>query len=75
MLCSIKPERSVRLVGSRDSYPFGIPSIHTLDTLSELEFNKMMAEGLAQAKTNQGIDLDDAFNRLETQLISYIHSK
>lgn len=53
-------------MGSRDSYSFDIPSIHTLDTLSELEFNKMMAEGLAQAKTNQGIDLDDAFNRLET---------
>ena len=34
-------------------------------TLSELEFNEMMAEGLAQAKANQGVDLDDAFNRLE----------
>ena len=41
---------------------FDILSIHTLDTLSELEFNKMMAEGLAQAKANQGTDLDDAFN-------------
>lgn len=44
---------------------FDIPSLHTLDTLSEIEFNKMMAEGLAQAKANQGTDLDDAFNRLD----------
>ena len=51
---------------NKASSVFDIPSIHTLDSLSELEFNKMMAEGLAQAKTNQGIDLDDAFNRLET---------
>ena len=65
MLCSIKAERSVRLVENRDSYAFDILSIHTLDTLSEMEFNKMMAEGLAQAKANQGVDLDDAFNRLE----------
>ena len=44
---------------------FDTSSIHTLDTLSELEFNKMMAEGLAQANANQGTDLDDAFNSLE----------
>ena len=44
---------------------FDIPSIHTLDSLSELEFNKMMTEGLAQAKANQGVDLDDTFNSLE----------
>ena len=42
-----------------------IPSTHTLDSLSELEFNKMMAEGLAQAKANQGVDLDDAFIGIE----------
>lgn len=49
-------------MGNNGSYTFDNPSIHTLDTLSELEFNKMMAEGLAQAKANQGTDLDDAFN-------------
>jgi len=51
-------------VEKRDTYAFDIPSVHTLDTLSELEFNNMMAEGLAQAKANQGVDLDDAFNRI-----------
>ena len=65
MLCNIKPERSVRLVENRNSCAFNIPSIHTLDTLPELEFNKMMAEGLAQAKANHGVDLDDAFSELE----------
>lgn len=50
---------------NRDSYAFDKLSIHTLDTFSKLEFNKMMAEGLAQAKANQGADLDDAFNRIE----------
>ena len=49
---------------NRDSCASDIPSIYTLDTLSELEFNSMMAEGLAQAKANQGVDLDDAFNRI-----------
>ena len=65
MLCNIKTERSVRFVENRNSCTFDIPSIHTLDTLSELEFNKMMAEGLAQAKANQGTDLNDAFDRIE----------
>lgn len=55
----------MRLVENRDSYTFDNLSIHTLDTLSKLEFNKMMAEGLAQAKANQGIDLDDVFNKIE----------
>ena len=50
---------------TRDPIVFDIPSIHTLDTMSDLEFNKMMAKGLAQAKANQGIDLEDAFNRIE----------
>ena len=50
---------------NRDPIVFDIPSIHTLDTMSDLEFNKMMAEGLAQAKANQGLDLEDAFNRIE----------
>ena len=50
---------------NRNSCAFDISSIHTLDTLSELEFNKMMAEGLAQAKANQGVDLDDVFNRIK----------
>lgn len=62
----MKAERSVWLVENKDSYALDAPPIHTLDTLSELEFNKMMAEGLAQAKANQGVDLDDAFNRLES---------
>ena len=57
MLCSIKPERSVRLVENRDSYALDNLSFHTLDSLSELEFNKMIAEALAQAKANQGIDV------------------
>jgi len=65
MLCNIKSERSVRLVENKGSYAFDGPSIHTLDTLSELEFNQMMAEGLAQAKENHGVDLDDAFSEPE----------
>ena len=47
------------------SCAFGILSIHTLDTLTEVEFNKMMAEGLAKAKANQGLDLEDAFHGLD----------
>ena len=50
---------------NRDPIVFDVPPIHTLNTLSKLEFNKMMAEGLAQAKANQGTNLDDAFNRIE----------
>ena len=50
---------------NRDPIIFDVPPIHTLDTLSELEFNNMMAEGLVQAKAKQGTDLDDAFNSLE----------
>ena len=46
---------------NRDPIVFDVPPIHTLNTLSELEFNKMMAAGLAQAKANQGADLNDAY--------------
>ena len=49
---------------NKSSYAFDSLPIHTLDNLSALEFNKMMAEGLTQAKANQGTDLDDAFNRI-----------
>ena len=49
---------------NKSSYSFDNLSIHTLDSLSDLEFNKMMAEGLSQAKANQGLDLEDAFNKI-----------
>ena len=50
---------------NKGSCAFNGPSIHTLDTMSEHEFNQMMAEGLTQAKANHGVDLDDAFSELE----------
>lgn len=45
--------------------PVGIPA---RDTMSDEEFNAMMAHSLAQAKAGEGLSLDDAFAALESSI-------
>jgi antitoxin component of RelBE/YafQ-DinJ toxin-antitoxin module len=40
----------------------------TRDTMSDTEFDTMMSRGLAQAKSNESISVDDAFSDLRTEL-------
>lgn len=45
-------------------YPLNIPATLTEDSLSKAEFDDMMEKGLTQAKTGEGLDLDDAFQKI-----------
>lgn len=42
-------------------YSFSLPTLQTRDTMTDAQFNTMMAKGLEQAKAGQGLDIDDAF--------------
>ena len=51
-------------------FPVTIPAsrLPSLDEMSTAEFNKMMAEGLAQAKADDSMDMDEVFDALEAGL-------
>lgn len=49
-------------------YSFSIPTLPTRDTMTAEQFNSMMAEGLKQAKAEQGMDLEDAFGKIRENL-------
>ncbi len=49
-------------------YSFSIPSIQTRDTMTDTQFNTMMAKGLEQAKAGQGMDIDDAFAEINKSI-------
>ena len=49
-------------------YSFSIPTLPTRDTMTVEQFNSMMAEGLKQAKAEQGMDLEDAFGKIRENL-------
>ena len=42
-------------------YSFSVPALKTRDTMTDAQFNTMMAKGLTDAKAGQGIDVEDAF--------------
>jgi len=67
--CTISAETIHRFcVGHAPRRAVSVHFLGGVRTLSESEFNKMIAEGLAQAKANQGLDLDNAFDRLRVVL-------
>ncbi len=49
-------------------YSFSIPSLQTRDTMTDAQFNAMMAKGLEQAKAGQGLDIDDAFAEINKSI-------
>ena len=55
----------------RDRVPFSleIPStLTTRDALSKEEFDTIMQTGLAQAKADDSLAMDDAFNQLKAEI-------
>lgn len=51
--------------------PFSLELPNTLttrDTLSKEKFDMMMQTGLAQAKADDSLDLDDAFRKLKAEI-------
>ena len=45
-------------------YSFRLPTLPTRDTMTPAQFDAQMAEGLRQAKTAQGLPLEDAFQKI-----------
>ncbi|MCC8050492.1 MAG: type II toxin-antitoxin system RelB/DinJ family antitoxin [Clostridiales bacterium] len=49
-------------------YSLSIPAIPTADSISKEEFDAMMEKGLTQAKAREGLDLDDAFKKINESI-------
>ena len=49
-------------------YSLSIPAIPTADTLSKAEFDAIMDKGLKQAKAGDGLDLNDAFAKINASI-------
>lgn len=41
-----------------------VPNLPTRDSMTDAEFNAMMEKGYHQAKTGEGISVDDAFEKI-----------
>lgn len=68
---SVFIDMTYRQVIMHDGIPFSleIPNkLATRDQMSELEFNTMMATGLAQAKADDSYSVDDAFATLRMEI-------
>lgn len=49
-------------------YSFRIPAVPARDAMTTEQFDRMMAEGLKQAKAGQGTDLKDAFAQIRESI-------
>lgn len=49
-------------------YSFSVPTVPARDAMTTEQFDKMMAEGLEQAKAGQGKDLEDAFAQIRENI-------
>lgn len=68
---SVFIDMTYRQVIMHDGVPFllEIPNkLKTRDSISEVEFNKMMATGLTQAKGDDSLTADEAFANLRLEL-------
>ena len=49
-------------------YSFSVPALQTRDSMSDAQFNAMMAKGLSEAKAGQGMDIEDAFAEIDKSM-------
>lgn len=49
-------------------YSFRVPAPQTRDTMTDEQFNRMMAKGLEEAKAEMGMDADDAFDEINKSI-------
>ena len=45
-------------------YSLTVPSLPTRDSMTDAEFNAMMEKGYRQAKTGEGLSVDEAFAKI-----------
>ena len=68
---SVFIDMTYRQVIMRDGVPFSLDipdKLATRDSITQAEFNTMMQTGLAQAKRNDSLSVDEAFNQLNAQI-------
>ncbi|MBR6513969.1 MAG: type II toxin-antitoxin system RelB/DinJ family antitoxin [Clostridia bacterium] len=49
-------------------YSFALNTLPTRDTMTDAQFDRMMAKGLEQAKNGQGVSLSDAFSEINDNI-------
>ena len=68
---SVFIDMTYRQVIMRDGVPFSLDipdKLITRDTLTKVEFDTMMQNGLAQAKSDDSISIDEAFRQLKAEI-------
>ena len=68
---SVFIDMTYRQVIMRDGVPFSIDipdKLITRDTLTKVEFDAMMQNGLAQAKSDDSVSIDEAFRQLKAEI-------
>ena len=68
---SVFIDMTYRQVIMRDGVPFSLDipdKLVTRDSITQAEFDKMMQTGLAQAKKNDSVSVDEAFNQLKSEI-------
>ena len=68
---SVFIDMTYRQVIMRDGVPFSLDipdKLATRDSITQAEFNTMMQPGLAQAKRNDSLSVDEAFNQLKVEI-------
>ena len=68
---SVFIDMTYRQVIMRDGVPFSLDipdKLATRDSITQAAFNTMMQTGLAQAKRNDSLSVDEAFNQLKVEI-------
>ena len=68
---SVFIDMTYRQVIMRDGVPFSLDipdKLATRDSITQAEFNTMMQTGLTQAKRNDSLSVDEAFNQLKVEI-------
>ena len=68
---SVFIDMTYRQVIMRDGVPFSLDipdKLVTRDYITQAEFDTMMQDGLAQAKCDDSVSIDEAFNQLKTEI-------
>ena len=68
---SVFIDMTYRQVIMRDGVPFPLDitdKLSTRDVLTKVEFDTMMQTGLVQAKCDDSVSVDEAFNQLKTEI-------
>lgn len=68
---SVFIDMTYRQVIMRDGVPFSLDipdKLVTRDSITQAEFDTMMQTGLTQAKKNDSVSVDEAFNQLKSEI-------